>query len=92
MLRAYPRDVIQYARSSYYHKNSFIIYLFLTFLSDFINCFFVFKLENLQERLPHFSFLDVMSSCFPSLVPCLKFTLRNVIAKTDNRRQPRFKG
>ena len=27
------------------------------------------------------SFLDVLSSCFPSLVPCLKFTLRNAAAK-----------
>ena len=27
------------------------------------------------------TFLDVTSSCFPSLVPCLKFTLGNVAAK-----------
>ena len=27
------------------------------------------------------TFLDVTSSCFPSLVPCLKFTLSNVAAK-----------
>ena len=27
------------------------------------------------------SLLDVKSSCFPSLIPCLKFTLRNVTEK-----------
>ena len=32
------------------------------------------------------TFLDIMSSCFQSLVPCLKFTLCYVAAKTGNRR------
>ena len=30
---------------------------------------------------PNISFLDVTSSCFPSLVPCLKITLRNIATK-----------
>ena len=30
MVWPYPRDVILYARSSYFHNNVFIIYLFLT--------------------------------------------------------------
>ena len=52
-----------------------------------------FHPETLRELLPHnVTFLDVTSSCFPSLVPCLQFTLRNVAAKAGNRRQPRFKG
>ena len=37
------------------------------------------------------SFLDVTSSCFPSLVPCLKFTLHNVAKKMGNQRNPRLK-
>ena len=32
-----------------------------------------------------------MSSCFPSLVPCLKFTLRNNAANAGYRRQPLLK-
>ena len=38
MILANPRVVILYARSSYYHNNMFIIYIFLTFFSDFLNC------------------------------------------------------
>ena len=29
MIRAYPQDVVLYARSSYYYNDMFIIYLFL---------------------------------------------------------------
>ena len=53
MIWAYPRDVILYARSSYYHKNMFIKNSFLTFFSDFINCFgLVFNLEKVREHSP----------------------------------------
>ena len=39
MVWPHPRDVILYARSSYYYDNMFIICLFLTFFSDFKICF-----------------------------------------------------
>ena len=62
MIWAYPRDRILYPRASYYYKNMFIIYIpFIGHHSDFI--------KIIQSRK-----IDVTSSCFPSLVPCLKFT------------------
>ena len=81
MIWANPREVIQYARTSYYYNNMFIIYLYLTFFL-ILYIVFVFNLEKLQFTI----------SCFTSLVPCLKFTLCNdMAAKTGNRRWPRFK-
>ena len=41
----------------------------------------VFNPEKLWEVCLYVSFLDVTSSCFLSLVPCLKFTLHNITAK-----------
>ena len=72
MVWPHPRDVILYARSSYYYDNMFIICLFLTFFL-ILKPVLVFNPEKLRERLP-------------SLVPCLPFTLRNVAAKSGNRR------
>ena len=51
MVRPHPRDVILYARSSYYYDNMFIIYLFPDVLSDF-KPVLVFNPEKLRERLP----------------------------------------
>ena len=82
MVWPHPRDVILYARSSYYYDIMFIICPFSDILSDFQT----FNPEKLRERLPNFTFLDVTSTCFPSLVPCLQFTLRNVTVKAGNRR------
>ena len=39
MVWPHPRDVIRYARSSYYFDNMFIICLFSDILSDFKTCF-----------------------------------------------------
>ena len=39
MVWPHPRDVILYARSSYYYDNMFIICLFSDILSDFKACF-----------------------------------------------------
>ena len=39
MVWPHPRDVILYARSSYYYDNMFIICLFLTFFPIFKTCF-----------------------------------------------------
>ena len=39
MILANPLDVKLYARSSNYHNNMFIIYIFSDIFSDFINCF-----------------------------------------------------
>ena len=50
MVWPHPRDVILYARSSYYYDNMFIICLFSDILSDFM--VLVFNPENLRERLP----------------------------------------
>ena len=86
MVWPHPQDMKLYARSSYYYDNMFIICLFLTFFL-ILKPVLVFIPEKLGERLPlPFTFLDVTSTCFPSLVPCLQFTLRNVVAKAGNRR------
>ena len=49
MVWHYPRDVILYARSSYYYNNLFIICLFLTFFL-ILKPVLVFNLEKLQKR------------------------------------------
>ena len=51
MVWPHPRDVIQYARSSYYFDNMFIICLFLTF-SLILKPVLVFNPEKLRELLP----------------------------------------
>ena len=91
MVWPHPRDVIQYARSSYYYDNMFIICLFLTFFL-ILKPVLVFNLEKCGNVCHNVTFLDVTSTCFLSLVPCLQFTLSNVAAKAGNRRKPRFKG
>ena len=84
MVWPHPRDVILYARSSYFYDNMFIICLFLTLiLSDFKTCFWSLS-RKIRERLPYVTLLDVTSTSFLSLVPCLQFTLRNVAAKAGN--------
>ena len=85
MVWPHPRDVILNARSSYCYDNMFIICLFSDILSDFKTCL-VFNPENYGKVCHNVTFLDVTSSCFLSLVPCLKFTLCNVAEKTGNRR------
>ena len=52
MVWPHPRDVILYARSSYYYDNMFIIYLLSDILSDFLKPVLVFNPEQLRERLP----------------------------------------
>ena len=42
--------------------------------------------KNCGNVCHNVTFLDVTSICFPSLVPCLQFTLCNVAAKAGNRR------
>ena len=51
MVWPHPRDVILYARSSYYYDNIFIICLFSDILSDFKTCFGLYP-EKWRERLP----------------------------------------
>ena len=51
----------------------------------------VFNPERNGNVCLYISLLDVTSSWFRSLATCLKFTLRNVTAKTGNRRKPGFK-
>ena len=51
MVWPHPRDVVQYARSSYYYDNMFIIFPFLAFLL-ILKPVLVFNPEKLQERLP----------------------------------------
>ena len=81
MVWPHPRDVILYARSSYYFDNMFIICLFSDILSDF-------KIipKNCGNVCHNVTFLDVTSTCFPCLVPCSQFNLRNLAAKAGNRR------
>ena len=85
MVWPHPRDVILYARSSYYFDNMFIICLFLTFFL-ILKPVLALNPGKLRELLNNVTFLDVTSTCFPSLVPCSQFTLRNVSAKAGNRR------
>ena len=51
MVWPHPRDVIQYARSSYYYDNMFIICLFSDIPPD-LNPVLVFNPKKLRERLP----------------------------------------
>ena len=83
MVWPHPRDVILYARSSSYYDNMVIICLFLTFFLIF-KPVLVLNPKKLGERLPLRFFLDITSTCFPSLVPCLQFALRNVAIKAGN--------
>ena len=89
MVWPHLRDVILYASPSYYYDNMFIICLFLTFFL-ILKLVLIFNSEKCGN-ICH-TFLNVTSICFPSLVSCLQFTFRNVAAKADNRRKPRFKG
>ena len=52
MVWPHPRDVILYARSSYYHDNMFIIYAFFLTFFLILKPVLVFNLEKLRERLP----------------------------------------
>ena len=62
-----------------------LLYAFFLIFFLILNSVLVFNPEKLRERLPHnVTFLDVRSTCFPSLVSCLQFTLRNVAAKAGN--------
>ena len=63
MVWPHPRDVILYARSSYYYDNMFIICLFLTFFL-ILKPVLVFNPEKLRERLHNVTFLDVTSTFF----------------------------
>ena len=58
---------------------------FLTFFL-FQNLFWSIIPKNCGNVCHNVTFLDIASTCFPSLVPCLQFTLRNVAAKAGNRR------
>ena len=61
MVRPHPRDVILYARLSYYNDNMFIICLFLTFFV-ILKPVLVFNPEKLRERCHSVTFLDVSVS------------------------------
>ena len=63
MVWPHPRDVILYARSSYYYDNMFIICLFLTF-SLILKLFLVFNPEKYGKACHNVTFLDVTSTCF----------------------------
>ena len=56
----------------------YTFYLTLFWFYKLLLCSLVQK--TMREYL-NVSFLDVTSACFPSLIPCLKLTLRNVAAK-----------
>ena len=73
MVWPHPRDVILYARSSYYYDNMFIICLFADILSD-LKPVLVFNPENGGNVYNNVTSLDVTSTSYPFLVPCLQFT------------------
>ena len=80
MVWPHPRDVILYARSSYYYDNMFIICLFLTFFL-ILKPVLVFNPENAGTFAITLRFLTSRQYVFR-----LQFTLRNVAAKAGNRR------
>ena len=86
MVWPYPRNVILYARSSYYIMMCLLYAFFSDVLSDFKTCFGLLSHKNCGNVCHNVTFLDVTSTCFPSLVPCLQLTLSNVAAKAGNRR------
>ena len=77
MIWSNQRDVILYARSNDYYNNMFIKCLFPTFYT----LFWSLIQKSCGNVCHNVMFHDITSSCFPSLVPCLKFFLRNVAAK-----------
>ena len=60
MILAYPRDVIQYARSSYWCNNVVIIYPFCLFLHDYTR-FTPKKKKKKKRAIISVSNLDVIS-------------------------------
>ena len=60
MVWPHPRDVILYARSSYYYDNMFIICLFLTFFL-ILNLFWYLISKNCGNVCHNVTFLDVTS-------------------------------
>ena len=83
MVWPYPRDVILYARSSYYFDNMFIICFFSDILSDFKTCFGLLSRKIAGTFAITLRFLTSRQHVF-RLVPCSQFTCRNIAAKADN--------
>ena len=57
----------------------------------FTFCFLALRHRKISAQFENQAFFQGMAEavpivCFRSLVPCLKFTLRNVAAKTGNQR------
>ena len=69
-----------------------LLYAFFWHSFWFWNLFWSLIPKKCGNICHNVTFLDVTSTCFPSLVPCLQFTFRNVAAKAGNWRKPRFKG
>ena len=77
----------------FWHYSDFINDLFWSFIQKKCGniCFYIcfFTLCRLQKKCGNIClnilFLYVMSACFLPLIPCLKYKLHNVTAKTGNR-------
>ena len=82
MLWPHPREVILYARSSYYYDKMFIICLFSDILSNLKTCFGLSSRKIAGTFAIPLRFL--MSHQHP-LVPFLQFTLCNIAVKAGNR-------
>ena len=63
-----------------------LLYAFYLTFFRILKPVLVFNPENCGNVCHKVMFLDVTSTCFPSLVPCLQFSLRNVAVKAGNRR------
>ena len=82
MVWPHPRDVIQYARLSYYYDNMFIVCLLYDILFDFKTCFGPINSENCLNVCHNITFLDVTSTCF-----CLWFHVCNSLYVTLPQKQ-----
>ena len=83
--------MVSSTRSICYYNNMFIIYLFSE-IFRILSIVLVFNPEKIVGTFALTLSFDNTSSCFPSLVPCLKLSLCNVTPKTGNQRLPCLKG
>ena len=82
MVWPHPRDVILYARSSYYYNNMFILCLFSEILSDLKTCFDLYSRKNVGTFAITLRFRTSHQYVF-----CLWFHVCNLLYVTSPQKQ-----